>query len=79
MIKLKNKHKNKSTLKYCVGSYQCLLHPKEHASYFLTPIHLILYINSLSPSVRLSVCDHWTQRKVTVDVEKSDGKKIRRP
>jgi len=41
----------------------------------------ILYINSLSPSV----CDHWTQRKVTgkrkvtVDAEKSDGKKIRRP
>jgi hypothetical protein len=31
--------------------------------------------------VRLSVCDHWTQRKVTgkrkvtVDAEKSDGKK----
>jgi hypothetical protein len=22
-----------------------------------------------------SVCDHWTQRKVTVDAEKSDGKK----
>jgi hypothetical protein len=32
-----------------------------------------------------SVCDHWRQRKVTgkrkvtVDAEKSDGKKIRRP
>jgi hypothetical protein len=26
-----------------------------------------------------SVCDHWMQRKVTVDAEKSDGKKIRRP
>jgi hypothetical protein len=39
----------------------------------------ILYINSLRPCVRLSVCDHWTQRKVTVDAEKSDGKKIRRP
>jgi hypothetical protein len=25
------------------------------------------------------VCDHWTQRKVTVDVKKSDRKKIRRP
>jgi hypothetical protein len=25
------------------------------------------------------VCDHWTQRKVTVDAEKSDKKKIRRP
>jgi hypothetical protein len=24
----------------------------------------ILYIISLSPCVRLSVCDHWTQRKV---------------
>jgi hypothetical protein len=25
--------------------------------------------------VRPSVCDHWMQRKVTVDAEKSDGKK----
>jgi hypothetical protein len=32
-----------------------------------------------SDSVCASVCDHWTQRKVTVDAEKSDGKKIRRP
>jgi len=31
----------------------------------------ILYINSLRPCVR----DHWTQRKVTVDTEKSDEKK----
>jgi len=37
------------------------------------------------PSVRVSVCDHWTprivrgKRKVTLDAEKSDGKKIRRP
>jgi len=37
--------------------------------------HRILYINSLSACVY----DHWTQRKVTVDAEKSDGKKIRRP
>jgi len=29
--------------------------------------------NEIRP-VRLSVCDHWTHRKVTVDVEKSDGK-----
>ncbi len=27
--------------------------------------------------MRASVCDHWTQRKVTVDAEKSDGKKIK--
>jgi len=26
-------------------------------------------------SVCASVCDHWTQRKVMVDAEKSDGKK----
>jgi hypothetical protein len=29
----------------------------------------------LRPSVRPCVCDHWTQRKVTVDAEESDGKK----
>jgi hypothetical protein len=23
----------------------------------------------------MSICDHWTQRKVTVDAEKSDEKK----
>jgi hypothetical protein len=35
----------------------------------------ILYIKSLVASVRASVRDHWTQRKVTVDAEESDGKK----
>jgi hypothetical protein len=30
-------------------------------------------------SVLLSDSDHWMQRKVMVDAEKSDGKKIRQP
>jgi len=46
----------------------------------------LFHVNGkVGASVRLSVCDHWTQeksdgkRKVTLDAEKSDGKKIRRP
>jgi len=44
-----------------------------------TLIPIILYIKALSPSV----CDHWTQRKVTgkrkvtVDAEKSDATVLR--
>jgi hypothetical protein len=50
------------------------------------PVLPVLLSDSSSfTSICASVCDHWTQRKVTgkrkvtVDVEKSDGKKIRRP
>jgi hypothetical protein len=36
----------------------------------------LFHVNGkVGASVRLSVCDHWTQRKVTLDAEKSDGKK----
>jgi len=31
--------------------------------------------NGIRP-VRLSVCDHWTHRKVSVDAEKSDGARV---
>jgi len=47
------------------------------------PVRPVLLSDTSSSSS--SVCDHWTQRKVTgkrkvtVDVEKSDEKKIRRP
>jgi hypothetical protein len=37
--------------------------------------NVILYIKSLVTCICLSVCDHWTQRKVMVDAEKSDEKK----
>ncbi len=39
--------------------------------------HHLIY--KVTCCVCMSVYDHWTQRKVTMDTEKSDKKKIRRP
>jgi len=42
---------------------------------FSSPTLLLLRRLPSPFAVCASVCDHWTQRKVTVDAEKSDGKK----